>query len=131
MNCYSLDLRKKALEHHKKSHSIRKTAKEFAISPSTLCSWIAMNRDQGSPKMIPPKPRESKLVPTLDLIAFVKENPIATLKQIAERFKCSIAYAHKRLQQVGISHKKMEPAFIERDEIKRKKYQKKNRENPR
>lgn len=114
MNCYSLDLREKAIKHYEQNKSLRKTAKIFNISRTSLLSWIKIQKEHGTPKAIPPKSRPSK-VPTMELVEYIEKKPTATLKQIAERFKCSITQAYRRLRQINVSHKKNGAGFYRKE----------------
>jgi transposase len=113
---YSLDLRKKALEHLDKIGDRKKAAEAFGITVRTLANWIRKKKDN----CLAPKSRRSSpsLIDNEKLRSFISEHPDAYLREIAKAFGVTaqaVFYACRRLK---ISLKKRDP--ITKKEMRKK-----------
>lgn len=105
MSCYSLDLRKKVLNFHKKGNSIRKTANVFGVHFTTIANWKKREAKEG----LKPKNntiRKAKKITQIELEKFIQEHPEKTLEQIAKSFKVCINSIFYRVRKGNITYKK-------------------------
>ena len=96
---YSEDLREKAIKYVEAGHSQVEAATVFGVTSRTIWNWIQLKK-KGSlkPKAYERPPRK---IDNDRLIQFVKENPDAYLREIADEFQVdpsAVFYACKRLQ---------------------------------
>lgn len=96
---YSLDLRKKALNYLEKGGTRKEAAKIFGLTTRTLTNWIRRKKEQN----LPPKARclSPSKIDSDRLRQYVKDNPDAYLREIAEEFGSTlqaIFYACRRLK---------------------------------
>jgi transposase len=102
---YPEEFRKKVLEYIDGFHTQAEVAKMFKINPKTVWNWVNQRKKTGSLK--PKKPeREERKLKKEDLLQYVKDNPDAYLREIAEHFGCVISAVHKRLKKFGATYKK-------------------------
>ena len=104
---YSKDLRERVLAYHGAGNSIEKTSKVFKVGTTTIKAWKKLLSETGSLdkkelKRIPRKFESEKLR------AYVKENPEATLEEIAKEFGGSKSGAFDALEREKISLKKQQ-----------------------
>lgn len=96
---YSHDLRKKALQYVEQGNSQKEAAIVFGVSSRTIWNWI-LRKTKGilQPKKYEVSPRK---IDNEQLMQYIKKNPDAYLREIAEEFKVdpsAIFYACKRLK---------------------------------
>lgn len=95
---YSEDLRKKATEYVESGHSQVEAATVFGVTSRTIWNWIQRKKNGSlKPKDYERPPRK---IDNDRLIQFLKENPDAYLKEIADEFQVdpsAVFYACKRL----------------------------------
>lgn len=114
MTCYSIDLRQRAVDAHKKGKSKSQTCRDFQISRSTFDQWLSQLEEKGH--LIPitkyQKGHSHIIKDWESFTQFVQGTQFDTLKQLAVAFE---AYYHKPiginvlwlgLQRIGFSHKK-------------------------
>ena len=102
---YPEEFRKKVLEYIDGFHAQSEVAELFNISRKTVWNWVNQRKKTGNLK--PKKPeRKARKLNKEDLLQYVKNNPDAYLREIAEHFGCVISAVHKRLKKFGITYKK-------------------------
>jgi transposase len=102
---YSTDARQMALRYHKKGHTLEETSRELKVGISTLTRWKKQLQERGNLEKAPLE-RSPRKFPDDELRAYVKENPFATLKEIAGKFGGSTTGAFDALKRVNITLKK-------------------------
>ena len=101
---YEMKYRKRAIEYHVGGHSIRETAKTFAISPNTLNTWLNQYRSSGD---LSRKYREYKpAISEKELLDYLKSNPDAYQAEIGEHFGCHQSVVCRALKRYKITRKK-------------------------
>jgi len=95
---YSEDLRQKAIGYVESGHTQIEAATVFGVTSRTIWNWIQRKKNG----LLKPKSyeRPPRKINTERLIQFLKENPDAYLREIAEEFQVdpsAIFYACKRL----------------------------------
>ena len=102
---YDIELRRRAVAYWNDGHSKRETAEVFKVSHFTLHMWKSQLKETG--KLEDKKRKETwrKIEPS-KLKKYVKENPDAYLKEIAEEFGCSNVAIFKALKRLKITRKK-------------------------
>ena len=102
---YSLDLRKKVIEYVKKGNNQAQAAKIFNLHRNTINRWVQKYQKFGN---LRPKKRhglKSKL--NLQEIAqFIYEYKNFSLKDIADKFMISSAWASIMIRKLGYRYKK-------------------------
>jgi len=102
---YDIKFRQKVIEYIRAGHTDRETAKTFGISTSTLWEWKSQLKEVGTIASKKRKETWRKIDPEA-LKKYLKENPDAYLKEIAEEFECSDVAIMKALRRLKISRKK-------------------------
>jgi transposase len=101
---YSVDFRKKVLEHLETS-TIHRTAEVFKIARSAISAWKKLLKDTGSLKPAP-LVRKPRKLDHEKLIEYVKAHPDAYLREIAAEFGVVIETVRKALIKLGYTQKK-------------------------
>ena len=102
---YSKGAREMVLNYLAKGHTYEEARAELGVGISTIKDWKRLKNETGSLEPRSRKRSASKF--NCDkLKAYVKENPDATLEEIAAYFGGSVSGAHDALARVGISFKK-------------------------
>ena len=121
---YSLDLREKVIHKIKTGTSPEDIMKIFNISRSTVYRWIKRSYLD----ILAPTPNTmktpQKIVPAV-LEDYIKNNPDATLKDIADKFEVSISSIYYRIKKLNYSYKKK--SYSTQNEMKRKEQSSKKR----
>ncbi len=114
---YSKDFKERAVEYKLEGHTISETSKIFKIGTDTLNRWLKQYRKTGD---LSPKPlnRTYKKIEPVKLKTFVKENPDAILKEMAEQFGCTPEAVRKALKRNGITLKKRRSSIKNRTKRK-------------
>ncbi len=102
---YSLDLRKKVLKHIQKDNTQAQAAKVFNLHRNTISRWVQKYQKSGN---LTPKKRQglkSKL-DLQELTQFVDEYRNCHLKDIADKFRISSAWASVIIRRLGYRYKK-------------------------
>ena len=104
---YSRNLRERVLAYHKAGNSIEKTSEVFKVGTTTIKAWKKQLSDTGSleKKELSRKPRKFE---SEKLRAYIKENPEATLAEIAKEFGGSKSGAFDALAREKITLKKQQ-----------------------
>jgi transposase len=102
---YDIKFRERAIAYWNNGHTKSQTAEVFKVSPSALQDWKSQLKETGNLK--PKKRRETwrKIEPE-KFRRFIKENPDAYLREIAEEFNCTNHAVEKALKRLKISRKK-------------------------
>ena len=102
---YSKDLRERVLSYHALGNSIEKTSKVFKVGATTIKAWKKLLSETGSleKKELKRSPRKFE---SEKLRAYIKENPEATLVEIAKEFGGSKSGAFDALEREKITLKK-------------------------
>jgi transposase len=66
-------------------------------------------------------PRSPHKLHDEELLAYVKANPDAYLREIGEHFKCCAAAVHRAFKRLGVVYKKRH-LYLERNEERRKRF---------
>lgn len=102
---YSTDARQMALDYHKNGHTLEETSKELKVGISTLTRWKKLLIETSSLEKAPLE-RQPRKFHDDELRAYMRENPFATLKEIAEKFSGSTTGAFNALKRINITLKK-------------------------
>ena len=102
---YDIKLRRRALEYWADGHTRKETSETFKVSAYALQAWKKQLNKTG--ELSPKKRRETwrKIEPSR-LMEYIKQNPDAYLKEMAEEFCCSQNAISKALKRLKISRKK-------------------------
>lgn len=93
------------LKYHMNGHTMEETSKELDVSMSTLTRWKKQMSETGNLEKAPLE-RPPRKFHDDELRAYIRENPFATLKQIAEKFSGSTTGAFDALKRLKIPLKK-------------------------
>ena len=102
---YDEKFRKRTLEYRGEGHSLAQTSKIFKVAINTIRNWEKQLKAEGHLKnhtFI----RSFKKIDPEKLRAYVKNNPDAYLREIAEVFQCCPNAVRKALQRLKITRKK-------------------------
>ena len=102
---YSIDLREIVMEYIMRGNSLRKARKIFKVSLNTIQGWKRLKKETGSLQK-----RSKKAVCRVynpeKLENYIKDNPRAYLKEIANKFGGSVSGASAALKRMKIRLKK-------------------------
>lgn len=104
-SAYSLDLRKRVINHIESGHSQRSAAVMFRISSSAANRWWKEYKTTGKFVAKPRKGSTGK-VNKESLVSFMQSNPNITLLEVGRKFNVSAAAICKLLKGLGFSYKK-------------------------
>ena len=102
---YSKDTREMVLGYLAKGHTYEEARAELGVGVSTMKAWKRLLSETGGLEKRS-KNRSASKFHDEELQAYVKENPAATLEEIAGHFGGSVSGAHDALARVRISFKK-------------------------
>jgi transposase len=102
---YSADYRKAAIEYKRNRHTFKDLKEVFRITPSTYYQWVEILEETGMTKLKITRTKRGKINPT-ELKKAVEEKPDLYLRELSEKFNCSMAAVHKRFVQLGFTYKK-------------------------
>jgi len=101
---YDVRFRKRTIEYHEEGNSIRKTAKIFGITKSTLEKWLKQQRETGDLN------RKYRTYQTAineeELLSYLELNPSAYQTEIAEHFGCHRSAVSRAFKRCKITRKK-------------------------
>jgi len=101
---YDVKFKKRTIEYHKEGNSIRKTAKIFGISKTTLEKLLKQQRETGELKR---KYRSYKtVINEEEPLSYLELNPDAYQSEIAEHFGCHQSVVSRTLKRCKITRKK-------------------------
>lgn len=119
---YSEEFRARVLEKFKQGEKWDSVVGWFKISRSTLSKWVKM-AEKGRITDAPRKEYKTRKVDKEVLLKLVKEHPDWTLSQYAQIFNSVPQAIANRFKKLGITRKKKTLRYQERDEEKRRAYQ--------
>lgn len=102
---YSVDYRKAAIEFKQGGHTFKELKEVFKITPRTYYQWIKKWETSGSTRVKTKHTRKRKIDPDA-LRRAVEEKPDIYLRELSQKFNCSIPAVHYRLVQLGFTYKK-------------------------
>lgn len=104
---YSLDLRKKALEHLAKGKTEKECASTFGVTRRTLSNWKRRQREQ----TLAPKARclSPSKIDSDRLRQYIHDHPDAYLREIAKEFGSTLQAIFYSCKRLKISLKKRSP----------------------
>jgi transposase len=105
---YSADYRKVAIEYKRNGHTFKDLKEAFGITPRTYYQWVKILEETGMTKLKIARTRRGKINP-IELKNAVEEKPDLYLRELYEKFNCSMTAVHKRLVQLGFTYKKHLP----------------------
>jgi transposase len=102
---YDVKFRRRAIEYWEDGHTKQETAETFKVSTYALQAWKNQLNKTGN---LDPKIRREvwKKINPVKLKEYLKQNPDAYLKEIAEEFGCSDVAILKALRRLKITRKK-------------------------
>ena len=95
----------RTLSYKNEGHTLSQTSAIFQISITTIRKWEKQLKEEGNLKRHT-IPRRFKKIEPEKLRAYVKENPDAYLREIAEVFQCCQTAIRKALIRLKITRKK-------------------------
>jgi len=98
---YGLEIRTKVVSFIQRGHSPYQASITFNIGKSTIYRWL--QREDLAPKLNYPKHQK---INKDQLRIFVKNNPDAYLREIAQEFNVQISSVHNALKNMGYTNKK-------------------------
>lgn len=102
---YPEKYRIRTLEYRREGHTLEQTSKIFKVNVSTIRKWEKRLKEEGSLANHEVK-RPFKKIDPEKLKAFIKDNPDAYLREIADLFKCCQTAIRKALKRLKITRKK-------------------------
>ena len=104
---YDERFRRKAVEYKDGGHTFVQLKKVFGITSRSYYEW-KQNKEQSGLYVLPKegKATRKRKIDLDELQKVMDETPDLFLKEIAEKFNCSITAVHKRLKRLKITHKK-------------------------
>ena len=102
---YPEQYRRRTVEYRKEGHTLAQTSKVFKVHVSTITEWEKRLEKEGSLADREVK-RPFKKIDPEKLRLYIKDNPDAYLREIAEFFKCCPTAIRKALQRLKITRKK-------------------------
>ena len=102
---YSTDARQMALDYHSNGHTLEETSRELQVGMSTLTRWKKQLSETGNLEKAPLE-RQPRKFHDDELREYMRENPFATLKQIAEQFGGSTTGAFDALKRLKVTLKR-------------------------
>jgi transposase len=102
---YSADYRKAAIEYKRNGHTFKDLKEVFRITPRTYYQWVKILEETRMIKLKIARTRRGK-INLAELKKAVEEKPDLYLRELSEKFNCSMAALHKRLIQLVFIYKK-------------------------
>jgi transposase len=103
---YSEQFRKEVMEYIDGFYSQDYVAKLFGLSPKTVWNWVQQRKEQGHLGPKKSADRAPRKLPKNALLQYIRDNPDAFLREIADHFKCAKSSVERRLKKLGVSYKK-------------------------
>jgi len=110
---YSEDLRERVLAYLAEGHTQENARKVFKVGRSTMRRWKKQLNEQGHLKNKPLNRSFRKIDPE-KLATYIKEQPDAYLREMAEIFNCTLEAVRQALKKLKITRKKRQKS-IERE----------------
>ena len=108
---YDEKYRRRTLEYRGEGHSLAQTSKVFKVAINTIRNWEKQLKTEGHLQKHT-FVRTFKKIDPEKLRAYVKENPDAYLREIAEAFQCCQTAIRKALKRLKITRKKRPRAIL-------------------
>ena len=108
---YDEKYRKRTLEYWHEGHTLEQTKKVFRVSVTIMYKWENQLKEEGNLKKHPVKRSFRKIDPE-KLKEYVRANPDAYLREIADVFNCSSTAVRKSLKKLNITRKKRPLAIM-------------------
>lgn len=104
---YDEKFRQRAVEYKDDGHTFKEFTRIFGVNSQSYYNWKRLKKATGfyAPKATKKATRKRK-IDTEELKSALKEKPDAYLRELAEKFCCSIPSIHQRLKQLNITYKK-------------------------
>jgi transposase len=102
---YSADYRKAAIEYKRNGHTFKGLKETFGITPRTYYQWVEILEETGMTKPKIARTRRGKINPA-ELKKAVEEKPDLYLRELSEKFNCSMEALHNQLIHLGFTYKK-------------------------
>jgi len=102
---YEKKFREKVIKFRRKGNSIAKTAEVFEVGTTTIKEWEKLEKETGCLEKRT-LDRKFKKIDPQKLHAYIKSNPDAFLREIAEEFNCTDVAIFKAFKRLNISRKK-------------------------
>ena len=102
---YPEKYRIRTLEYRREGHTLEQTSKVFKVNISTIREWEKRLKEEGTLAAREIK-RPFKKIDPEKLKDYVKNNPDAYLREIADAFNCCQTAVRKALQRLKITRKK-------------------------
>jgi len=102
---YDNKFKKRAIEHHEKGNSRRKTSETFSISPNTLNTWLNEYREHGE-FLNKPKPANNTKLTEQELLEYFENNGDSYQEEAAKHFGVSQSGICRALKRLKITRKK-------------------------
>lgn len=102
---YSEDYRKRVIEYRDEGHTLKETGEVFDIAASTICRWKKQLKEEGTLEKRAVKRPFKKIDPD-KLIAYIRANPDAYLREMAMEFHCCKSAMSKALKRLKLTRKK-------------------------
>ena len=108
---YDEKYRRRTLEYRVEGHSLVKTSKVFKVAINTIRNWERQLKTEGHLQKHT-FVRTFKKIDPEKLRAYIRENPDAYLREIAEAFQCCQTAIRKALKRLKITRKKRPRATL-------------------
>ena len=104
---YDERFRKKAIEYKESGKTFAELKEVFGITSRSYYEW-KQNKEQSGFYVLPKKERATRKrkIDPKELQKAIEEKPDLFLKELAEKFNCSITSVHNRLKTLKMTHKK-------------------------
>lgn len=102
---YSVDAREIAMKYLANGHTLAEAHQELGIGKTALKEWKKLLREKGTLEKAPLE-RSARKFRDDEVRAYIKENPSATLQQIADQFGGTATGAFHALKRMKITLKK-------------------------
>ena len=106
---YSIDFRRCVLDNLETGMTWEEIVSVFKISRYTLSRWTKLKKEKGSLRDSQRVPYKVRKINSQVLLSLVEKNPDATLKELAQEFKCWPSAIERRLKKLGVTRKKNHP----------------------
>ena len=103
---YDERYRERAVGYKDSGHSFKALQETFGIYSATYYTWKKNKEETGfyAPKVA--KRTRRRKIDLDELKKVIEEKPDAYLRELAEKFDCSVPSVHERLKQLKITYKK-------------------------
>jgi transposase len=102
---YDIKFRKRVLEFMDEGHTYAQAYEAFKIFPTVIVAWRKLLEKTGSLEPQKYKHKPKKIDPE-KLKKAIEKKPDSYLRELAEKFNCSISAIHKHLVKNDITYKK-------------------------